>query len=102
MAKERIEISKNGDNEMVEYTKRWEEDGLTHRLSVEEVDGGYIVTENVYGRRKSAGEDSQYIDETTKKVTMKNPLKQKQVDDSKKMSPLISSIKSNFGDIQMI
>jgi hypothetical protein len=101
MSKERVEITRNGNDKTVEYNKRWEEDGITHRLTVEEVDGGYIVTENMYGRRKSAGEDSPYIDETKKKVTTDNPLKKKK-EEKELNSPLMASIKSNFNDINLI
>lgn len=103
MAKNResVELRKNGDDQSVEYTKKWEDNGITHRLTVEEVEGGYIVIENRHGHRKSEGEDSQYIDETTKKVTTENPLKKKKEEDPVKSS-LMDSIKSNFGDINLI
>jgi len=99
---EKINITKDTESGIISYSKRWEDDGLTYRLEVEEVEGGYIITKNVYGRKKSGGDDAEYIDKTTKKVTTENPLAKKEESEQEKSSPLLQSIKTKFNDIQIM
>lgn len=69
---ERTEIRKNGND--VSFSKEWKDkDGLTNRVEVKEVKGGFIVRKCKYGSLNS-GEKSEYIDETSEEVTTDNPI----------------------------
>ena len=59
--------------------KRWEKsetaDGVTKRVSVEQVENGYIVTMEKYGRPSMDGdEDDKYTNECKKYISKKNTL----------------------------
>ena len=59
--------------------KRWEKsetaDGITKRVSVEQVENGYIVTMEKYGRALSdEDDDSKYTNDCKKYISKKNPL----------------------------
>lgn len=57
--------------------KRWEKsqtaDGMTKRISVEEVENGFVITMEKYGQ---SGEDEKYTSECKKYISKTNPLKQ--------------------------
>jgi len=68
---------------MANDKKRWEKsetsDGITKRVSVEQVENGYIVTMEKYGRPfmsdgDSDEDDSKYTNECKKYISKKNPL----------------------------
>jgi len=52
-----------------------EKDGVTKSLRVESAENGFIITKNKYGH---AGENDDYIDETKKYISTKNPLEGKE------------------------
>lgn len=56
--------------------KRWEKsetaDGMTKRVSVEEVENGFVITMEKYGQ---SGEDEKYTNECKKYISKTNPLK---------------------------
>jgi hypothetical protein len=58
--------------------KRWEKsetsDGITKRVSVEQVENGYIVTMEKYGKPSMDDEDGKYTNECKKYISKKNPL----------------------------
>ena len=58
--------------------KRWEKsetaDGVTKRVSVEQVENGYVVTMEKYGRPSMDGDDDKYTNECKKYISKKNPL----------------------------
>ena len=59
--------------------KRWEKsetaDGITKRVTVEQVENGYIVTMEKYGRPSMSDEDdSKYTNDCKKYISKKNPL----------------------------
>ena len=59
--------------------KRWEKsetaDGITKRVSVEQVENGYIVSMEKYGRGiGDSDEDDKYTNECKKYISKKNPL----------------------------
>jgi len=62
---------------MSDNKKRWEKsetsDGITKRVSVEQVENGYIVTMEKYGRT-SDDDDSKYTNDCKKYISKKNPL----------------------------
>jgi hypothetical protein len=64
-------------NDMSDDKKRWEKsetaDGITKRVSVEQVENGYIVTMEKYGR-PSIDDDEKYTNECKKYISKKNPL----------------------------
>ena len=63
---------------MSDDKKRWEKsetsDGITKRVSVEQVENGYIVTMEKYGKSSMDDEDSKYTNECKKYISKKNPL----------------------------
>jgi len=65
-------------NNMSDDKKRWEKsetsDGITKRVSVEQVENGYIVTMEKYGKSSMDDEDSKYTNECKKYISKKNPL----------------------------
>jgi hypothetical protein len=65
-------------NNMSDDKKRWEKsetsDGITKRVSVEQVENGYIVTMEKYGKPSMDDEDSKYTNECKKYISKKNPL----------------------------
>ena len=66
-------------NDISHDKKRWEKsetaDGVTKRVSVEQVENGYIVTMEKYGRPSMDGdEDDKYTNECKKYISKKNPL----------------------------
>jgi hypothetical protein len=67
-------------NAMADDKKRWEKsetsDGITKRVSVEQVENGYIVTMEKYGRPSGDGDedDSKYTNDCKKYISKKNPL----------------------------
>ena len=58
--------------------KRWEKsesaDGITKRVSVEQVENGYIVTMEKYGKASDDEDDSKYTNDCKKYISKKNPL----------------------------
>jgi hypothetical protein len=59
--------------------KRWEKsetaDGITKRVTVEQVENGYIVTMEKYGNSSlSEDDDSKYTNDCKKYISKKNPL----------------------------
>jgi hypothetical protein len=65
-------------NTMSHDKKRWEKsetaDGITKRVSVEQVENGYIVTMEKYGRASDEDDDSKYTNDCKKYISKKNPL----------------------------
>jgi len=66
-------------NNMSDDKKRWEKsetsDGITKRVSVEQVENGYIVTMEKYGKPSMDDEDdSKYTNDCKKYISKKNPL----------------------------
>lgn len=63
---------------MSDNKKRWEKsesaDGITKRVSVEQVENGYIVTMEKYGRAGDDEDDSKYTNDCKKYISKKNPL----------------------------
>ena len=59
--------------------KKWEKsesaDGITKRISVEQVENGYIVTMEKYGKALDDEDDSKYTNDCKKYISKKNPLK---------------------------
>jgi len=74
MSEESVNIDKNGDGKSVTYRKRWEDGKMHHSVTVEKVEGGYVVTKSKNGRES---EDGEYIDKSEKKVTTENPFADK-------------------------
>jgi hypothetical protein len=58
--------------------KKWEKsesaDGITKRVSVEQVENGYIVTMEKYGKLSVDEDDSKYTNDCKKYISKKNPL----------------------------
>lgn len=58
--------------------KRWEKsetaDGITKRVTVEQVENGYIVTMEKYGKLSMDEDDSKYTNDCKKYISKKNPL----------------------------
>ena len=58
--------------------KRWEKsetaDGITKRVSVEQVENGYIVTMEKYGKPSMDDDGDKYTNECKKYISKKNPL----------------------------
>jgi hypothetical protein len=65
-------------NNMSDNKKRWEKsetsDGITKRVSVEQVENGYIVTMEKYGKPSIDDDDSKYTNDCKKYISKKNPL----------------------------
>jgi hypothetical protein len=65
-------------NNMSDNKKRWEKsetaDGITKRVSVEQVENGYIVTMEKYGKASNDEDDSKYTNDCKKYISKKNPL----------------------------
>jgi hypothetical protein len=65
-------------NNMSDNKKRWEKsetaDGITKRVSVEQVENGYIVTMEKYGKPSMDEDDSKYTNDCKKYISKKNPL----------------------------
>lgn len=65
-------------NAMADDKKRWEKsetaDGITKRVTVEQVENGYIVTMEKYGRSSQDSDDSEYTNDCKKYISKKNPL----------------------------
>jgi hypothetical protein len=65
-------------NNMSDNKKRWEKsesaDGITKRVSVEQVENGYIVTMEKYGKASDDEDDSKYTNDCKKYISKKNPL----------------------------
>jgi hypothetical protein len=65
-------------NTMSDNKKRWEKsesaDGITKRVSVEQVENGYIVTMEKYGKASDDEDDSKYTNDCKKYISKKNPL----------------------------
>jgi hypothetical protein len=65
-------------NAMADDKKRWEKsetaDGITKRVIVEQVENGYIVTMEKYGRSSQDSDDSKYTNDCKKYISKKNPL----------------------------
>jgi hypothetical protein len=65
-------------NAMADDKKRWEKsetaDGITKRVTVEQVENGYIVTMEKYGRSSQDSDDSKYTNDCKKYISKKNPL----------------------------
>lgn len=65
-------------NAMADDKKRWEKsetaDGITKRVTVEQVENGYIVTMEKYGRSSQDLDDSEYTNDCKKYISKKNPL----------------------------
>jgi hypothetical protein len=65
-------------NTMSDNKKRWEKsesaDGITKRVSVEQVENGYIVTMEKYGKLSVDEDDSKYTNDCKKYISKKNPL----------------------------
>ncbi len=63
---------------MSDNKKRWEKsetaDGITKRVSVEQVENGYIVTMEKYGKASNDEDDSKYTNDCKKYISKKNPL----------------------------
>ena len=63
---------------MSDNKKRWEKsetaDGITKRVSVEQVENGYIVTMEKYGKLSMDEDDSKYTNDCKKYISKKNPL----------------------------
>lgn len=63
---------------MSDNKKRWEKsetsDGITKRVSVEQVENGYIVTMEKYGKLSVDEDDSKYTNDCKKYISKKNPL----------------------------
>ena len=63
---------------MSDNKKRWEKsetsDGITKRVSVEQVENGYIVTMEKYGKLSTDEDDSKYTNDCKKYISKKNPL----------------------------
>jgi hypothetical protein len=63
---------------MSDNKKRWEKsesaDGITKRVSVEQVENGYIVTMEKYGKASDDEDDSKYTNDCKKYISKKNPL----------------------------
>lgn len=63
---------------MSDNKKRWEKsesaDGITKRVSVEQVENGYIVTMEKYGKLSADEDDSKYTNDCKKYISKKNPL----------------------------
>ena len=63
---------------MADDKKRWEKsetaDGITKRVSVEQVENGYIVTMEKYGKLSVDEDDSKYTNDCKKYISKKNPL----------------------------
>lgn len=68
------EVDKNGV-ESISYRKSWEKNGMSHSIEVKKVEGGYIISESKYGTPKDEGDDADYIDERSERVSMTNPFK---------------------------
>jgi hypothetical protein len=65
-------------NDMSHDKKRWEKsetaDGITKRVSVEQVENGYIVTMEKYGKPSMDDDGDKYTNECKKYISKKNPL----------------------------
>jgi hypothetical protein len=64
---------------MADNKKRWEKsetaDGITKKVCVEQVENGYIVTMEKYGRASiDEDDDSKYTNDCKKYISKKNPL----------------------------
>ena len=63
---------------MADDKKRWEKsetsDGITKRVLVEQVENGYIVTMEKYGKALGDENDSKYTNDCKKYISKKNPL----------------------------
>lgn len=57
------------------YTKRYEEDGLSKCITVEEVENGFVVRVSEYGYKKNGKEGKEeYIDINKTFISKTNPL----------------------------
>ena len=65
-------------NIMENKHKRWEKsetaNGMTKRVCVEQVENGYIVTMEKYGKALDEDDDSKYTNDCKKYISKKNPL----------------------------
>jgi hypothetical protein len=90
------EIDKEG-NKSLSYRKSWEKNGLNHSIEVKKVEGGYIISESKYGTPKDQGEDAEYIDERSERVSTINPFKDDKEDKLDKDEKMFGFVdKPNF------
>jgi len=83
MSKDRVNVTKETDKdgkETISYRKSWEKNGLNHSIEVSKVDGGYIIEESKHGKPKDGGDDAEWIDERTQRVSTTNPFKDEKED----------------------
>jgi hypothetical protein len=64
-------------NTMENESKKWEisetKDGITKRMCVEKVENGFIISKSKYGNI-----NDNYVDETKKYISTKNPLEKEE------------------------
>ena len=76
MSNDRITVTKETTKDgkkSISYRKSWEKNGMNHSIEVSKVDGGYIIEEAKHGKPKDGGEDAEWIDERTQRVSTTNP-----------------------------
>ena len=87
--KDRVNVTKEVDkdgNESLSYRKSWEKNGMNHSIEVKKVEGGYIISESKYGKPTDEGENAEYTDERSERVSTTNPFaddKEEKLDDDK-------------------
>lgn len=63
-------------NESVSYIKKWTEGKMNYSITVEKVDGGFIISNEKYGN----DENDKYISECKKSVSTVNPLDEEKIE----------------------
>ena len=85
------EIDKEG-NKSISYRKSWDKNGLHHSIEVKKVEGGYIISESKYGAPKDEGENGEYVDERSERVSTTNPFKDDKEDKLDKNDNMFSFV----------
>lgn len=67
---------KNSKKEYISFSAREEKDGITKNINVKQVENGFVVDINMYGRVTKGGKE-EYIDDSKTYISTTNPLTSK-------------------------
>ena len=81
--KDRVNVTKETDKngkESISYSKSWDKNGMHHNIEVKKVEGGYIISESKHGKPKDEGDNAEWVDERSERVSTTNPFKDEKED----------------------
>lgn len=72
----------NNKEEKYSITKEIKKDGITKRLTVDQVENGFIICINKYGNKKNDEGKNEYFDITKKYISETNPLEKEKKEET--------------------